>query len=198
MILFLIPIFTSSVFFSYQTYAELEYSDQQIPNNFLIWLEKLVNWLENDLISEQEFSNVIDYLSKNGIIPINSDKLTDLEPTRKNKSILTMIDFTSHRFNEGAPIVFQGKLVNFAGYSISNANVVIKSDGPCPSNHIIGKGITDKHGRYKILTHGTVWNEENNLITTFAEFPGNDLYESSVSDTQIVIVYPVKGEKCIG
>ena len=36
------------------------------------------------------------------------------------------------------------------------------------------------------------------LITTFAEFSGNDSFETSVSDNQLVVVYPIKGEKCIG
>jgi hypothetical protein len=43
-----------------------------------------------------------------------------------------------------------------------------------------------------------LWDEQDGLITTFAEFSGNDSFEESVSDSQLVVVYSVKGEKCIG
>ena len=194
-LIFLVIVFP---FLLPQAFTQSEISDDMIPPKIRIWLDKLANWLENDLISEQEFSNVIDYLSKNEIIQINSNKLTNLEPTLKNKSILQSVKFTSHRWNENAPIVFQGKLMDNFGNRISNATIIIESDGPCPSDKIIGRGITDKHGRYKILTHASIWDEEDNLITVLAKFPGNEKFSPSVSDPQKIVVYPVKGEKCVG
>jgi hypothetical protein len=108
-----------------------------------------------------------------------------------------MADFRQPRFNEGQPIVFEGKLTDYSGYPIAKVPILIKSDGPCPANQIIAQGITDNHGGYKIYTKAIIWDEHDGLITTFAEFPGTERYEKSVSDSQLVVVYPVKGEKCI-
>ena len=65
-----------------------------------------------------------------------------------------------------------------------------------PENGIIAQGVTDKHGGYKIFTITKLWDEEDGLITTFAEFPGTHALSSSTSDIQQVVVYSVKGEKC--
>ncbi len=137
---------------------------------------------------------------KRGIIEQSPNKIKEifLEPKIKNKSILEMVDFREHRFNEGQPVVFEGKLTDYFGDPISNVPILIRSDGPCPANHIIAQGITDKHGRYKIYTKTLLWNEKDGFITTFAEFPGTESFEQSVSDIQSVVVYAVKGEKCIG
>jgi hypothetical protein len=180
--------------------SESEISDDELPQNLRIWLDKLVNWLENSLISELEFSNAIDFLTMKGIIDQSPNEIKEvfLEPKIKNQSILTMVDFRENRFNEGQPVVFQGKLTDYSGNPISNVPILIRSDGPCPANQIIAQGITDKHGRYKIYTITLLWNEKDGLITTFAEFPGTESFEQSVSDIQLVVVYPVKGEKCIG
>jgi len=180
--------------------TESEISDAKIPQNLRIWLGKLVNWHDKFLISEQEFSNAIDYLVKRGIIEQSPNKIKEifLEPKIKNTSILAMADFLGFRFNEGQPVVFEGKLTDNFGNPITNVPILIRSDGPCPANHIIAQGITDKHGRYKIFTKTLLWNEKDGFITTFAEFPGTDSFEPSVSDPQLVVVYPVKGEKCIG
>jgi len=43
-----------------------------------------------------------------------------------------------------------------------------------------------------------LWDEQDGLISTFAEFSGNESFEKSVSDSQVIVVYPVKGEKCSG
>ncbi len=180
--------------------SESEISDDELPQNLRIWLDKLVNWLENSLISELEFSNAIDFLTKRGIIDQSPNQIKEvfIEPKIKNQSILTMVDFRENRFNEGQPVVFQGKLTDYFGNPISNVPILIRSDGPCPSNQIIAQGITDKHGRYKIYTNTLLWNEKDGFITTFAEFPGTESFEQSVSDIQSIVVYPVKGEKCIG
>jgi hypothetical protein len=180
--------------------TDSEISDYKIPQNLLIWFGKLVNWLEKSIISDQEFSNAIDYLAKRGIIEKSPNEIKDifLEPKIKNKSVLSMADFFGSWFNEGQPIVFEGKLTDYLGNPITNAPILIRSDGPCPANHIIAQGITDKHGRYKIFTKTLLWDEQDGLITTFAEFPGSEIFEKSVSDSQLIVVYPVKGEKCLG
>jgi hypothetical protein len=179
---------------------ELEISDYNIPQDLLLWLDTLVIWLENSIISDQEFSNAIEFLTKRGIIEKspNENKEIFLEPEVKNLTILAMVDLRHPRFNEGQPIVFQGKLTDYSGNPISHVPILIRSDGPCPANQIIAQGITDKHGRYKIPTKALLWDEHDGLITTFAEFPGSESFQQSVSDPQLVVVYSVKGEKCIG
>jgi len=178
---------------------ESEISDDNIPQNILTWLHTLVIWLENSIISEQEFSNAIEFLTEKGIIEKTPNEIKEIffEPKIKNQSILAMVDFRQARFNEGQPIVFEGKLTDYSGNPISQASIQIRSDGPCPANQTIAQGITDKHGGYKIYTKTLLWDESDGLITTFAEFPGTESFEKSVSDLQLVVVYPVKGEKCI-
>ena len=173
---------------------------ERMPQNLWMWLGKLANWNEKSIISNQEFSNAIDYLVKKKIIEQSPNEIKEifLGPIIKNQSILAMVDIKSPRFNEGQPIVFEGKLTDNFGSPISNATIVIQSDGPCPANHIIAQGITDKHGRYKIFTNALLWDEQDGLITTFAKFSGNDSFEESFSDSQLIVVYPVKGEKCLG
>jgi len=183
----------------YDPITDSEISDE-IPQNLMIWLGKLVNWNDKSFISDQEFSNAIDYLIKRKIIEQNSNEIKEifLEPKIKNQTILAMADIMSPRFNEGQPIVFEGKLTDSLGNPISYVPILIRSDGPCPANQIIAQGITDKHGGYKFFTKALLWDERDGLITTFAEFPGNDSFEQSVSDNQLVVVYPIKGEKCVG
>lgn len=173
---------------------------ERMPHNLWMWLGKLANWNEKSIISNQEFSNAIDYLVKKKIIEQSPNEIKEifLGPIIKNQSILAMVDIKSPRFNEGQPIVFEGKLTDNFGSPISNETIMIQSDGPCPANHVIAQGITDKHGRYKIFTNALLWDEQDGLITTFAKFSGNDSFEESVSDSQLIVVYPVKGEKCLG
>ncbi len=170
------------------------------PQNILQWLDTLFRWYESSLISEQEFSNAIDFMKKKGTINQNQDKINEFisKTVKKNKTVLSMVDFRNSGFNEGAPIVFEGKLTDALGDPIPNAPILIRSDGPCPQNHIIAQGVTDKHGGYKIFTITKLWDEEDGLITTFAEFPGTSALNSSKSDIQQVVVYAVKGEKCTG
>jgi len=173
---------------------------ERIPQNLWMWLDKLANWNDKSIISNQEFSNAIDYLVKREIIEQSPNEIKKifLEPKIKNQSVLAMVDIMSPRFNEGQPIVFEGKLTDSFGNPIPYEPIMIQSDGQCPANHIIAKGITDKHGRYKIFTNALLWDEQDGLITTFAKFFGNDSFEQSVSDSQVIVVYPVKGEKCLG
>jgi len=179
---------------------ELEISDYDIPEDLLMWLDTLAIWLENSIISDKEFSTAIEFLAKRGIIEKspNENKGIFLEPEVKNQTILAMAGFREPRFNEGQPIVFEGKLTDYSGNPISHVPILIRSDGLCPANQTIAQGITDKHGRYKIPTKAILWDEHDGLITTFAEFPGSESFQQSVSDPQLVVVYSIKGEKCIG
>jgi hypothetical protein len=175
-------------------------SDYNIPEDLSIWLDTLVIWLETSIISDQEFSNAIEFLAERGIIeksPNENNKIF-LEPEVKNQTILAMVDLRQPRFNEGQPIVFEGKLTDYSGNPISHVTILIRSDGSCPANQIIAQGTTDKHGRYKIPTKALLWDERDGLITTHAEFVGSESFEQSVSDPQLVVVYSVNGEKCIG
>ena len=180
--------------------TELKISDYKIPKNHLQWLDTLEIWNKSSIISEEEFSNVLDFLEKNGIIEkiLNENKEIFLENKIKKKSILTMVDFRSITFNEGQSVMFQGRLTDDLRNPISNESIQIKSDGPCPANHIIAEGKTGKNGRYAIVIQTLLWDEEDGLITTFAEFSGTESFEKSVSDPQWIVVYPVNGEKCIG
>lgn len=95
----------------------------------------------------------------------------------KDHALLAMADFRQPRFNDGQPIVFEGKLTDYSENPIPHVPVLIKSDGPCPANQMIAQGITDKHGRYKISTKALLWDKHDGLITTFAEFPGSESFE---------------------
>ena len=178
--------------------AEPKISEKKIPQNILTWLETLAIWNENSIISSREFSDAIDFLTRKGIIESSANEIKEiLEPKAKKQSILAMAKFGSHMFNEGQPIVFEGKLTDHLGNRIPHAPILITSDGQCPASQIIAQGTTDKHGRYKIFAKTLLWSEDN-LITAFAEFPGNDSFEPSASLPQLVVVYPVNGEKCLG
>ena len=180
-----------------------EYHESQketsISNNVLDWLNRLSNWHGVGLVSEKEFSNALNYLIKKGTINhIPKEIKYSSEIKIKKNTNLDLVKFRNSIFNEGSPIVFEGKLTDSFGNFIPNAPILIKGDGPCPANHIIAQGVTDKHGRFKIYTHTQLWGEKDGLITTHAEFPGTNEFESSFSDNQLVVVYAVNGEKCIG
>ena len=64
----------------------------------------------------------------------NENNTIFLEPEVKNQTILAMVDFRQPRFNEGQTIVFEGKLTDDSGNRISQMPILIKSDGPCPTN----------------------------------------------------------------
>lgn len=112
------------------------------------------------------------------------------------KTILTLNEFKTSTFNGGQPIVFEGKLTTPSGDRVPYAKILIKNDGPCPANHVIAEGITDKHGRFWIYTITNVWDGSDNLIKVHAEFEGNEKFLPSMSEKHIVIVYPVKADAC--
>lgn len=117
------------------------------------------------------------------------------ENSQKTKLVLHDFGLGSN-WNAGDPIVFRGKLTTNSGERIGNADILIKSDGPCPEDGIIAKGITNKHGRFSIFTIAKIWDESDNLIKVHAEFLGNEDLESSKSRARSVVIYPTQGEKC--
>ncbi len=102
-------------------------------------------------------------------------------------------------FNGGQPIVFTGKLTGQDGHAIANAEILIKSDGPCPDDGIIASGFTDKKGKYRIYSITKVWDASDNMIRVQAYFAGNEIYSETISErSQIIIVYPTSTtEKCV-
>ena len=102
-------------------------------------------------------------------------------------------------FNGGQPIVFIGKLTGQGGHGIANAEIQIKSDGPCPADGVIASGFTDKNGRYRIYSITKVWDASDNFIRVQAHFAGNEIYSPTISErSQIIIVYPTSTtEKCV-
>ena len=117
--------------------------------------------------------------------------------TVPEKTILKLHNFNDHRFDGGQPIVFVGKLTTESGERIPDARILVKSDGPCPKDHIIASGNTDKHGRFWIYTLTKIWDESDNMIWVHAEFTGDENFSPSISNGQVVVVYPSHAEKCI-
>jgi len=83
-----------------------------------------------------------------------------------------------------------------SGEPIAKTEIIIKIDTPCPSDGIIAKGLTDKKGRYFIMTEALIWDEKDNMIKAHAEFLGNTEYSPSISRDQIIVIYPSHGKKC--
>lgn len=114
------------------------------------------------------------------------------------ETVLKLHDFSDTKFNGGQPIVFVGKLETAYGKPIANAEIIIKSDdAPCPSDGIVAKGLTDKKGRFWIYTLTKIWDETDNMITVNAIFNGDENYSPSISQGQIVVVYPLNAERCV-
>jgi len=122
-----------------------------------------------------------------------SNSLSLQEPTN---TVLVLHKFKSSTYNGGQPIVFQGKLTTESGERIPNAKIIIKNTGPCPENHIISEGITDKHGRFWIKVITQVWDKDDGLIKVYAEFKGDENFSPSVSDKYNIVVYPLKAILC--
>jgi hypothetical protein len=45
------------------------------------------------------------------------------------------------------------------------------------------------------MTAARIWDEKDNLVKTHAEFAGSNKFLPSKSDAQILVVYPIRGEK---
>jgi len=158
-------------------------------------LSKIVDVAGKDY---RHFSVSTPYLGEiyNCLIMVDSKFPQDAEADHQ-KTILKLHDITHPTFNGGQPIVFVGKLTDEFNNPIAKAQILIKNEGPCPENHIIGNGETDKKGRFWILTIAKIWDESDNIISVHAEFAGNENYYSSSSYTQPLVVYPSHGEKCV-
>lgn len=96
----------------------------------------------------------------------------------------------------GQPLVFVGKLTNNVGEPIANATVFIKNNQNCPTDQIVGSGITNYMGSFHVYTISKIWNEKNNLVKFHAEFNGNERYLASVSNDLIYVIYPSHAQKC--
>jgi len=115
---------------------------------------------------------------------------------QSERTIIKLYDFRGHEFDGDQPVVFVGKLTTEAGERIKSAEILIKSDGPCPKDGIIASGFTDTYGRFWIYTITKIWDESDNMIKVRAAFLGNEKFSSSISDNQILVVYPSHAEKC--
>ncbi|MCH6586615.1 MAG: hypothetical protein IH792_06285 [Thaumarchaeota archaeon] len=130
-----------------------------------------------------------------------SDRVSSHEITikigniQKEKTKLRLSDITTSSFNGGQPIVFSGNLFTESGKIIADAEILIIGDGPCPSDGIIAKGQTDKRGRYRIMVETMIWDPTDNLIKIHAEYFGDEFYEPSYSQDEVIVVYPNKYTK---
>ena len=114
---------------------------------------------------------------------------------QKEKTKLRFNDITTSSFNGGATIGLSGNLSTESGEFIPNAEILIIGDGPCPSDGIIEKGLTDKRGRYRIYIETMIWDPTDNMIKIHAEYFGDEFYEPSYSQDEVIVVYPNKDTK---
>ena len=115
----------------------------------------------------------------------------------QEKTILKLHDMGAVSYNGGQSIVFSGRLDTKSGEAISDAEILIKSDGGCPDDGIIAKGTTDKHGRYWIHILTKIWDPSDNTIKIHAEFLGDEQFYPSKTQIEVVVVYPSHAEKCV-
>lgn len=97
--------------------------------------------------------------------------------------------------NEGDPLVFVGKLSTKDGVPIRGGKITITHDGTC-ANKTIGYGTTDKSGRFWILTTAKIWDHRDGMVRAQAEFSGQKGLHGSISESEIVRVYPVQNKLC--
>ena len=114
----------------------------------------------------------------------------------KRKTVVELFPIRFPNFNGGEPIAFSGKLYTESGQIIRHAEILIKSDGPCPSDGIIAKTTTDMYGDYSIITITKIWDPHDNLINVHAEFLGNEIFAPSSSQNEVVVVFPKNAEGC--
>ena len=63
-------------------------------------------------------------------------------------------------------------------------------------NGIMAKRITDEPGKFKIYILPQAWDTDDGMITVNAEYHGNSKYNSSVSNPQKIIVFPLNSPNC--
>jgi len=111
------------------------------------------------------------------------------------KTKLRLNDIPTSTFNGGSTISLSGNLQTESGEFIPNAEILIVGDGPCPSDGIIAKGLTDKDGRYRIYIEMMIWDPSDNLIKIHAEYLGDEIYSPSSSQDEVIVVYPTTDTK---
>jgi len=162
-----------------------EILDENDIANLPSWIQKIIEWHNQGMISETELINAINYLNTKS----SEEIISQVEKTK-----LRLNDIKSIRFNGGMPIVFSGNLSTESEF-IPNAEILIVGDGPCPANGIISKGFTGKFGRYNISTEAMIWDPSDNSIKIHAEYLGNEIYLPSSSQEEVIVVYPTKDTK---
>ena len=124
------------------------------------------------------------------------DKNTDgIKSEKTQQTVLRLFDMR-HRFNEGDPIPFVGKLTDKSGTPIPDAKITVLHDGAC-KNKIVGEGVTDKRGRFLVITDAKIWDEKDNLVKVHAEFLGQGKFLSSTSESNVVVVLPLQHKNCL-
>jgi len=172
----------------------------QIPK----WIKDVARWWSEGQVSDNDYLNAIQYMIEHGIISISFERKSiqteTVQPqklTQGEKTILKLTTPNSLQYNGGQPIVFSGTLWTEEGERVGKVEIVIKTDGPCPTDGIITKGFTDKYGKFWIQETTKIWDESDNMITVHAEFNGNDKFLPSISNTKPVVVSPSHAEKCV-
>ncbi|MGQ0772762.1 MAG: hypothetical protein ACT4NT_08345 [Nitrososphaerota archaeon] len=97
--------------------------------------------------------------------------------------------------NEGNPAVFVGILSTKEGIPVRGGKITITHDGTC-ANKTIGHGVTDKSGRFWILTAAKVWDKKDGMIKAQAKFSDQKGLPGTASEPIIVRVYPVQNKPC--
>jgi len=146
-----------------------EILDENVISKLPFWIQKMINWYNQEKISETELVNAINYL-----IPYLPEHSFQIKSSELEKTVLAFLKFETSSFDGGQPIVFSGKLTTEDGTRIPDSEILIKSDGPCPSDGIIAKGTTDKYGKFWIYTMPKKWDPTDNLIKIHAEFLGDN------------------------
>ena len=127
---------------------------------------------------------------------INESEIDSKTKTGLEKTNLSITKFRSSFFNGNQPIVFSGKLTASTGEPISNAEIIIKHDSSCPSDGIVAKGQTDKHGRFKIYILSQVWDVDDGLSKFYAVYDGDSKYLHSISNPQTIVVFSQNAQSC--
>jgi len=160
------------------------------------WVRNVATWWEAGEVSDDEFKNTITYLIEQNIISVESSHEIIIKIENQfEKTKLRLNDITTSTFNGGSTIGLSGNLQTESGEFIPNAEILIVGDGPCPSDGIIAKGLTDKHGRYRIYIEMMIWDPSDNLIKIHAEYLGDEIYSPSSSQDEVIVVYPTTDTK---
>ena len=157
------------------------------------WKNQIEIWYQNGLISKTEFENFLKFISKFDL-KNNLDENKVQLSTGKGITILKLNPF--NKIEGGKTIMFSGTLSTQSGQKIANESVLIKSDLGCPADGIIAQGKTDKNGKFLIKKIAEDWSKNNNRMKIYAEFLGNEKFNSSTSRTFDVVIISGIGQNC--